>query len=72
MNRRKHILAFTAGDTTCYDGKRLCPEVFTRRLGQEWVCRRFPEGDEPNTRLWRENEEGYLLRCKACLDAEVK
>jgi hypothetical protein len=45
-----------------------CSFVGTVRLGTVFVCRLFP--DEDSHTYLDDDEGGYLMRCRACLEAE--
>ena len=65
-----------SGDRTCFNKstRKWCKFYGTVRFGQIPVCMLFPGGDgEPVTLLEtsKPNLEGWVLRCKKCVDSTM-
>lgn len=68
MNRNLKI-TINCGETTCAsEPGKFCRYMGTKYFGTQFICMLFPDGYE-FTFLF-DDKNGWLQRCKACLDAE--
>ena len=73
--KRKVSIEIDCGDKTCYSAPdKPCPFVRTGHYGTRWYCGLFPAATASDTLLHTTDGDGlgWLLRCKACLDAEQR
>ena len=73
---KKHLmLEIDCGDRTCSsEPGKFCRHVLTKRFGTVWVCGLFRTEEGSEILLKDENggEEGSLMRCGPCLEAECE
>ena len=59
------------GTTRCFsEPGKPCPQMLTSNFGTQWKCGLFHDEEGQPLRLREDKPGGWLLRCKACLEAD--
>jgi len=70
--KRTLRVKINSGDKRCYsEPGKPCKYVGSKSFGTKWLCMLFPSELHGSYTILEESE-GWLLRCKACLENEEK